>query len=121
MLVRLISWGAGGCLTQNLVGYSFTIKVKVGSGKRPHSSSFLSRCQATTISSSSTSGVGVFFTLHGENGAVVALFKSAERWSMLKVVNHMRFWYNVTLSLTINHLTLSLYSVLINDNISLSS
>lgn len=78
MLVRLTSRWAEGCLTQNLVGYSFTIKGKVGSGKRPHSSSFLSRCQATIISSSS-SGVGAFLSLHSENGTIIALFKSAEK------------------------------------------
>lgn len=42
---------------------------------------------------------GSCLSLHGENGTIIALFKSAERWSMLKMVNHIRFWYNVTLSL----------------------
>ena len=47
--------------SENLVGYSFIIKGKVGRGERPLSSSFLSRCHPSGISSSSRLGKGVFF------------------------------------------------------------
>jgi len=56
MLVKFISGLAREYLAQNLVGFCFTIKGKVGKGKKPSLSTFLSRCQASIISSSSMSG-----------------------------------------------------------------
>ena len=59
-LVRFTSRQARECHPKNLVGYSCIIKGRMGRGRRPPSSSFLSRCHASIISSSSTSGGGVF-------------------------------------------------------------
>ena len=60
---------------ENLVGYSFIIKGKVGRGKRPPFSSFLSRCQASISSSSSVLGRGVYLFLHGQAGTVMMQWK----------------------------------------------
>ena len=67
---------------ENLVGYSFIIKGKVcvcgwgGVGERPLYSSFLSRCHDSIISSSSRLGSGVFISLYGQAGTVMALWKN---------------------------------------------
>ena len=50
---------------KNLLGYSFIIKGKVERGRRT-SLSFLSRCHASIIGSSSRLGRGVFLSLHGQ-------------------------------------------------------
>ena len=57
---------------ENLVGYSFIIKGRVGRGKRPPSSSFLSRRQASIMSSFSRLG---FLSLHGQARTVMTLWK----------------------------------------------
>ena len=49
---------------ENLLGYSFIIKGKVG--RRRPSLSFLSRCHVSIISSSSRLGRGTFLSLHGQ-------------------------------------------------------
>ena len=51
--------------SENLWNYSFTIKGKAGRERRP-SLSFLSRCHASIISSSSRLSKGVFLSLHGQ-------------------------------------------------------
>ena len=61
---------------ENLVGYSFIIKGKVRRGERPLSSSFLSRCQISIISSSSSLGRGVFLSLCCQARMVMALWKN---------------------------------------------
>ena len=61
---------------ENLVGYSFMIKKKVGRGKRPLYSSFLTRHHASIISSSSRLGWTVFLSLHGQARTVMALWKN---------------------------------------------
>ena len=61
---------------ENLVGYSLIIKGKVGRGKRPFSSSFLSRRHACIISSSSRLGRGVFLSLHGQARTVKKYLRS---------------------------------------------
>ena len=61
---------------ENLVGYNFIIKGKVGRGKNPPSSSFFSRRQASIISSSCRLGRGVFLSLHGQARTVMALWKN---------------------------------------------
>ena len=66
MLVCLTSGWARGCLPKNLVGSCFIIKGKVGRGRRPPPSSFLSRRHASIISSTSRLGRGVFLSLHGQ-------------------------------------------------------
>ena len=50
---------------ENLVGYSFIIKGKVGRGRTP-SMSFWSKPHVSKISSSSRLGRGVFLPLHGQ-------------------------------------------------------
>ena len=72
MLVRLISWqglaggsSGEGSQPENILGYSFIIKGKVGRGRRT-SLSFLSGCHASIITSSFRSGRGVFLSLHGQ-------------------------------------------------------
>ena len=64
----------------NSVGYSFIIKGKIGRRKRPPSSSFSSRHQASIISSSSTSGRGVFLSLHGQARTIMVQWKWAKSW-----------------------------------------
>ena len=54
-----------GCHLEDLLGYSFIIRGKVGRGKRP-SLSFLNGRHASIISSSSRLGRGVFLSLHGK-------------------------------------------------------
>ena len=56
----------GGAAPENLVGYSFISKGQVERGEMPHSSSFLSRCQAYIINSSSRFGRGLFLSPHGQ-------------------------------------------------------
>ena len=51
--------------SENWCRYSFIIKGKVGRGRRP-SLSFLSRCHASIISSSSRLSKGFFLPLHGQ-------------------------------------------------------
>ena len=65
MLVRQ-ECGRESAAPENLVGYSFIITGKVRRGKRPPSSSFLSRHYAFINSSSSRLGRGVFLSLHGQ-------------------------------------------------------
>ena len=60
---------------ENLVGYSFINKGKVGRGKRSLSSSFLSRCHASIISSFSRLGRGVILSLHGQARTVKNYFR----------------------------------------------
>ena len=60
---------------EHLVGYSFIIKGKAGRREKPPSSSFLSRCHVSTISSSSRLGRGVFLPLYGQTKTVMALWK----------------------------------------------
>ena len=48
---------------ENLVGYSFTFKGKVGRERTPFYSSFLNRCHAFIISCSSRLSRGVFLSL----------------------------------------------------------
>ena len=55
----------------NLVCYGFIIRGKVRRGKRPLSSSFFSRHQTSVISPSSTSGGGVFLSLHNQARTVI--------------------------------------------------
>ena len=77
---------------ENLVGYSFIIKGKVcvcgGGAGRPLYSSFLSRRHDSIMSSSSRLDSGVFISLHGQAGTVMALWK-----------NNFRSQYNEELSL----------------------
>ena len=58
----------------------FTMKRKMGRGRRPPSSSSLSRHKASIISSSSTSGGGVFLSPCSQTQTVMELFKSIEKW-----------------------------------------
>ena len=80
--------GQQGAALENLVGYSFIIKGKVGRKKRQPSSAFLSRRHASIISSSSRLDRGVFLSLHGQAWTVMALWK-----------NYFRSQYNEGLSL----------------------
>ena len=81
--------GGEGAGPRELSGLQFIIKGKVGRGRRPPSSSFLSRRHASIISSSSGLGRGVFLSLHGQARTVmVALWK-----------NHFRSQDNEDLSL----------------------
>ena len=76
---------------KNLVSYSFIMKGKVGRGRRSPSSSFLSRCHVSIISSSSVVSRGVFSSLYVQAGTVMAQWKGAKRHSsILKIVNHLR-------------------------------
>lgn len=60
MLVRLKAKGKEGAVPQNLVDYSFIIKGKAERERKPPSSSVLSRCQASIISSSLHVRIGEF-------------------------------------------------------------
>ena len=64
-LVRLIGRRARGCHLENLLGYRFIIRGKVGRGKRP-SLLFLNGRHASVISSSSRLGREVFLFLCGK-------------------------------------------------------
>jgi len=62
---------------ENLMGYRFMIKGRVGRGKKPPSSSFLSRCHASIISSSPRLDKGVVLSLiHDPARTVMALWKN---------------------------------------------
>lgn len=76
-------------VTQNLVGYAVLQSWKSGRGKRPHSSPFF--IDVKLPSSVPPHQCGSFLSLHG---VIIALFKSAERWSMCKMVNHIRFLHS---------------------------
>ena len=67
---------------ENLLGYSFIIKGKVERGRRT-SLSFLSRCHASIISSSSRLGRGVFSCPYVVKlvPQIIVLYKSRERVS----------------------------------------
>ena len=58
---------------ENLLGYSFIIKGKVGRGRRP-SLSFLNRHHASNISSSFRLGRGVFFPFMVKLGTQISVF-----------------------------------------------
>ena len=74
---------------ENLVGYSFIIRGRVERGKRPHSSSFLSRCHAYIINSSSRCGAGDFFVPTWSSQNCKTYFKSVynEHLSILGIIN----------------------------------
>ena len=64
--MKASEWVGEGVLhPENLLGYSFVIKGKVGRGRRT-SVSFLSRRHASIISSTSKLSKGVFLSLHGQ-------------------------------------------------------
>ena len=86
--MKLTSGWAGGCLKQELIGYSVIIKGKEGRGKTPSPSSFLNRCHTSTFCSTSMSGGEVFLSLYGQVRTVMALWK-----------NHFKSQYNEGLSL----------------------
>ena len=54
---------------ENSPGYKFYNQRKAGRGRRPPFPSFLSRCHASLISSSSSLSRGVFLSLHGQAAA----------------------------------------------------
>ena len=62
-LTRLTNKWMRGDALENLVGYSFTFKGKVGRERTPFYSSFLNRCHAFIISCSSRLSRGVFLSL----------------------------------------------------------
>ena len=80
--------GWRGCCPENLVGYCHNQR-KWGRAGRLPSSSFLSRCHASLMSSSSTLGGGVSLAQCGHARTVTAWWKWTKRLShVLKVVNH---------------------------------
>ena len=84
---------------QALSGLQFYNQRKSVEGEKTTSSSFLSRCQGSIISSS-TSGGGIFLSLHVQLG-VAWCIENEQRggniyWNM---INHLSFQYNVTFSL----------------------
>ena len=76
--------GRGVLHPENLLGYSFVIKGKVGRGRRT-SLSFLSRCHASIISSSRLSR-GVFLSLMVKLGPQVIVFPVC-REHVLGIIN----------------------------------
>ena len=70
---------------ENLLGYSFIIKWKVGRGRRP-SISFLSRCHASIMSSSSRYGRGVLLSLHSQARSTNSCFLCVQR-ACSRVIN----------------------------------
>ena len=70
-----------GAPPQELSGLQFYNQRRSQKGRKPLSSSFLSRCHASIVSSSSMSGGGVFLSLHGQDTktgtmTVVTLWKN---------------------------------------------
>ena len=87
-----------GAAPENLVGYSFISKGQAERGERPRSSSFLSRCQAYIINSSSRLGRGCFLSPHGQARTVkriwslwtMSIFPSwGSHWAVLSPLGRM--------------------------------
>ena len=105
---EVYKWVDENCLTENLLGYIFRIKGRVGKGKTI-SLPFLSRHHASIFSSSARSGGGVFLPLRGQarstNYHFLCVSRASPRESLTFWVHWARYRSHATIVLLFGGMT----------------